>query len=350
MKNNMSNKKDLLKILNNLSEDTNQVEDKHHDRVILIDGLNMFLRNFAMINFINEAGNHVGGLGGFLRSLGFLINQIQPTSVYIVFDGVGSSINRKNLLPEYKSGRNLVRVNDKVFDDIEEEQDSKIDQVRRLIHYLRCLPVNTISIDKVEADDIIAYYSDILQKKYNSKVYIVSNDKDYLQLINENVTVYRPADKEFFTRETIKNKFGILTENFIIYKTLLGDNSDKIPGVKGLGEKGIFKRFPELKDRVVDLEDLFELCILKHKEHNIYSQIIFSKNNLERNYKLMDLKNPLLDDNEKAYLEEISNQPIPDLNVSGFLRLYNEDGLSKTIKNTEYWLNNTFKILNSFKK
>ena len=350
MKNNMSNKKDLLKLLNKISENTNQAEDRQYDRVILIDGLNMFLRNFAVINYMNEAGNHVGGLGGFLRSLGFLINQIQPTSVYIVFDGVGSSINRKNLLPEYKSGRNLVRVNSKVFDDIEEEQDAKIDQVRRLTHYLRCLPVSTISIDKVEADDIIAYYSDYLPETYDSKVYIVSNDKDYLQLINENVIVYRPADKEFFTRETIKSKFGVLAENFIIYKTLLGDNSDKIPGVKGLGEKGVFKRFPELKDRVIDLEDLFDLCALKHKEHNIYSQIIFSRNNLERNYKLMDLKNPLLDDEEKAYLREITKQPIPELNSEGFLRLYNEDGLSKTIKNTDYWLRETFKVLNSFKK
>ena len=64
----------------------------------------------------------------------------------------------------------------------------------------------------------------------------------------------------------------------------------------------------------------------------------------------MDLKNPLLDDEEKKYLEEITKQPIPELNSEGFLRLYNEDGLSKTIKNTDYWLRETFKVLNSFKK
>jgi 5'-3' exonuclease len=345
----MSNRKDLLKILNNLSED-NIIEDKQHDRIILIDGLNMFLRNFAVINHINPTGNHVGGLGGFLRSLGYLINQIQPTSVYIVFDGIGSSLNRKSLLPEYKSGRNLVRINQDMFDSQEDEDESKINQVIRLVHYLRCLPVNVVSIDKVEADDIIAYYSDYLPKAYGSKVYIVSNDKDYLQLINENVIVYRPADKEFYNKETIKNKFGILAENFIIYKTLLGDNSDKIPGVKGLGEKGVFKRFPELKNQIINLEDLFEICISKHKEHHIYSQIVFSRNNLERNYKLMDLKNPLVDENEKIFLEEITKQPIPELNVEGFLHLYNEDGLNHIIKNTDYWLKETFKLLNSFKK
>jgi 5'-3' exonuclease len=125
---------------------------------LVIDGLNLFLRNFAVLNFVNEEGTHIGGLAGFLRSLGSLIKQIQPTSVYIIFDGVGSSTNRKNLLPEYKSGRNLSRMtNHSGFEDLDDEQDSKVNQITRLIHYLKCLPVNLISLDKVEADDIIAY-------------------------------------------------------------------------------------------------------------------------------------------------------------------------------------------------
>jgi hypothetical protein len=94
----MSRKEDLLKLLNNLSEDKDQEDDKQHDRILLIDGLNLFLRNFAMINFMNEAGTHIGGLGGFLRSLGALINQIQPTSVYLIFDGIGSSTDRKSVV------------------------------------------------------------------------------------------------------------------------------------------------------------------------------------------------------------------------------------------------------------
>ncbi len=80
-------KKDLLKLLNNLDEENEIVLPKKHDRVLLIDGLNLFFRNFAMLNFVNEEGLHVGGLGGFIRSLGTLINQIQPTSIYVIFDG-----------------------------------------------------------------------------------------------------------------------------------------------------------------------------------------------------------------------------------------------------------------------
>ena len=322
-----------------------------HDRVLLIDGLNLFFRNFAMMNFVNEQGVHIGGLGGFLRSLNSLINQVQPTSVYVVFDGVGSSTNRKNMLPEYKSGRNLVRItNWDVFESLDDEHDAKVDQIVRLIHYLKCLPVKTLSLDKVEADDIIAYLSDILPIKHNSQVFIVSNDKDFVQLVNNNVTLYRPAEKEYYTPQTVKDNFGILAENFIIYKTLLGDQSDKVEGVKGLGQKGILKKFPELAERTISFKELIEICAAKHKEHVTYSRVVFDIERLEKNFQIMDLANPLIDDNDKAYLEEETETPTPALNLEGFLRLYNEDGLGKMIKNPEFTINDTFKILNSFRK
>ncbi len=179
-------KKELLNLLNNM-EETSGVES---ERIILIDGLNLFFRNFAMLNMVNPNGVHVGGLGGFFRSLGALIRQIQPTGVYVVFDGVGSSNNRKNLIPEYKSGRNLQRItNWEVFENHDEEDDAKIDQLVRIIQYLKTLPVKTVSIDKVEADDIIAHYSQTLPKNEKDQIFIVSSDKDFLQLVNKTVIV-----------------------------------------------------------------------------------------------------------------------------------------------------------------
>jgi 5'-3' exonuclease len=341
-------KKQLLNILNNMdNEDAQSVNI--HDRVLLIDGLNLFFRNFAMMNFVNEQGVHIGGLGGFIRSLNFLIKQIQPTSVYVVFDGVGSSTNRKNIIPEYKSGRNTTRItNWDVFEDLDDEHNSKIEQIVRLIHYLKCLPVKTIVLDKVEADDVIAYLSNILSNTHNSQVFIVSSDRDFIQLINNNITLYRPTEREYYTPQTVKDNFGILVENFIIYKTLLGDQSDKIEGVKGLGQKGILKKFPELAERKVTFYDLIEICSKKYKEHVIYSRVIFNMERLENTYKIMDLSNPLIDDNDKEYLEEEIKSPISTLNIEGFLRFYNEDGLGKIIKNPEFILNDTYKILNSF--
>ena len=107
-------KNELLKLLKDIKEDDMPSLDEG-ERILIIDGLNLFLRNFAVLNYINPEGTHIGGLGGFLRSLGSLVKQLKPTSIYIVFDGVGSSVNRKNLLPEYKSGRSVLRVNKTSF-------------------------------------------------------------------------------------------------------------------------------------------------------------------------------------------------------------------------------------------
>ena len=69
----------------------------------------------------------------------------------------------------------------------------------RIIQYLKTLPVKTVSLPKVEADDIIAYMANIIPTKPEDKVFIVSSDKDFLQLVNENIIVYRPMEKEFYT-------------------------------------------------------------------------------------------------------------------------------------------------------
>ena len=237
--------KELFKLLDEVQEQGEEPQLKKHDKVLLIDGLNLFFRNFAMMNMVNPDGIHIGGLGGFFRSLGAMIRQTQPTSVYVVFDGAGSTTNRKNLLSEYKGKRNLQRItNWDAFDSLEEEHDSKVDQIVRVIQYLKLLPVKTTIIDKVEADDIIAVLSKKLVEKYNSTCFIVSSDKDFLQLVTDKIILYRPMEKEYYTPKVVKEKFGVSPQNFILYKTLLGDNSDNIPGVKGLGVKGIFKKFP----------------------------------------------------------------------------------------------------------
>jgi 5'-3' exonuclease len=347
-------KKDLLKLFDNISQDPKpaipEATFNKHDRVLIIDGLNLFLRNFAVLNYVNQDGTHVGGLGGFLRSLGSLINNNKPTSVYIVFDGVGSSLNRKNLLPEYKSGRNVARMtNHSGFENLDDEQDSKVNQIARLIHYLKCLPVNLISIDKVEADDIIAYLTNYMSTKYNSKCTIVSADKDFLQLVNNNITVYSPMIKEYYTPKLVKEKFGLPPQNFILYKTLMGDNSDKIEGVQGLGPKKLFKLFPELATEIMTLEDILDVSASKHKDNIIYSRVVFEEQKIRNNYKIMDLGNPLMDADEKLYVETIVEQPVEKIKVAEFLKMYNEDGIGNVLKNVEYWIRNTFTILSSFK-
>ena len=343
--------KDLLSLLNNVVEENETESLNKHDRVLLIDGLNLFFRNFAMLNFVNEDGVHVGGLGGFLRSLGTLINRIQPTSVYVVFDGVGSTINRKNLLPEYKSNRNITRItNWDIFESLDDEHAAKVDQVVRLIHYLQCLPVKTLSLDKVEADDIIAHLATKLSSDYGSKVFIVSSDKDFIQLVDENIIVYRPIEKDYYTTDTVIEKFGISAANFILYKVLMGDASDKVAGVKGLGEKKLMKLFPELSQRILTLQDILDISEVKLKENIIYARVLDMQDQLEKNYRIMNLHNPMLDDIEQEFLDAIIEYSLPELDNMKFLKYYHEDGLKHLIKNIDYWIQNTFKDLISYNK
>jgi len=337
-------KKDLLKLLDNVQESGKETVEG--ERVLMIDGLNLFFRNFAMLNMVNPDGVHIGGLGGFFRSLGALIRQIQPTQVYVVFDGAGSSNNRKNLLPEYKSGRNLQRItNWDAFDDLEDEDDAKIDQIVRIIQYLKALPVKTVSLDKVEADDIIAYLGSVIPKTPKDKVFIVSSDKDFLQLINENVIVYRPMEKEYYTESTVIEKFKMSPNNFILYKTLMGDNSDKVAGVKGLGPKKLYKLFPELGEKDMTLDDIYDICEAKFKENVIYARVIQTIDSLEKNYKIMDLSNPMLDENDKRYLNQVVKSENPDYLPDQFLSMYNTDKLGNIIRNVEYWIKDVFEKL-----
>ena len=318
------------------------------ERILIIDGLNLFFRNFAMMNMVNPEGIHVGGLGGFFRSLGAEIRRVNPTQVYVVFDGAGSSNNRKNLLPEYKSGRDLQRItNWEAFDNLEDEHDAKVDQIVRIIQYLKTLPVKTIGIPKVEADDVIAYLSGIIPKDPKDKVFIVSSDKDFLQLVNKNVIVYRPMEKEFYTEETVVEKFKMSPTNFILYKTLMGDNSDKVAGVKGLGPKKLYKLFPELSEKDMTLDDVYNICESKFKENVIYARIIQNIDALERNYKIMDLSNPMLDENDKSYLHSVVESKELNYLPEQFIAMYNEDKLGGMIRNLEFWIKDIFDELNN---
>jgi DNA polymerase-1 len=337
-------KKDLLNLLNTIQEDNAEIPQ--NERYMLIDGLNLFFRNFSAINTINSNGNHIGGLGGFFRSLGALIRQIQPTQVVVVFDGVGSSNNRKNIIPEYKSGRNITRVTKhELFDDIEEEDESKYNQIVRIIQYLKTLPVKVITLGKVEADDVIAYMSDKLVKSADDRVFIVSSDKDYLQLISQQVIVYRPIEREYYTEATVRDKFKLDPHNFILYKSLMGDSSDALPGIKGLGEKKLFKLFPELSTQDLTFENILEISEKRMTENVIYARILQDVELLEKKYQIMDLSNPMMTDDDKTYVDEFIKHTDLPFFPKQFLEMYEEDQIGGLIRNPEYWLQDIFKEL-----
>lgn len=308
-------------------------------RVLIVDSLNTFLRNFVAIHHINSAGNHVGGLAGFLKSIGSAIKQFSPTRVILVFDGVGGSTNKRYLYPEYKGNRHLTKISNwDAFDDQEEESEAITMQIIRLVHYLKCLPVDLVIIDKIEADDVIGY----LTKQFEDKVILLSTDQDYLQLVNERVSVYSPIKKVMYTPEQILKEYGIHPCNFLTHKIIVGDNGDNVPGVPGIKIKTLLKLYPMLREhRVVTVEELLEYSKQGHKQKK-YGDVLNFSHQLGINKQLMDLHNPNIPVEDKAVLDNLVLNPNRNYEPARFVELYKEDLLGKTLLNPQMWLNETF--------
>ena len=336
-----------LDILNNLHEEST-LEPLHlNSRVLLIDSMNTFLRSFAVIPNVNAQGNHVGGLIGFMKSLGYAIKLIQPTRVVLVFDGQGNITNRRNTYAEYKGNRKIKRItNWKAFDSLDEESASVTEQMMRLIEYLKTLPVNISIIDKIEADDTIAY----LAQKLKDDVVIYSADQDFLQLVNDRVTVYSPIKKKFYKQKEVFDEYGLWPKNFITMKCLMGDKSDNLPGIKGLGPKKLFKLYPELTgDEKYTLKEAYQKATDNVEEHGLYGNIHLFKQQLEINYELMSLEDIELLEKDQNDLDELIQTEPFNFNKARFLAMYEKDLLGRGIPNVEYWLTEVFSQLSNYK-
>ena len=325
---------------------TNEPETENTS-VLIIDGLNTFLRNFSIINHIHPSGHHIGGLTGFLKSLGYAIKTNSPTKVIIVFDGVGGSNAKRNLYPAYKANRNADRItNYKIFNDKEEESESISDQMERLIQYLQSLPVSLISIDGIEADDVMGY----LAQKYESvedckRVTIMSADQDFLQLVSNKVNIHSPTKKKIYDIDSFTEEYGIHPRNYLLYKTFMGDKGDNVPKVKGLGEDKLLKILPQLKGPVpLQLEPLLESLDPYDKWG---SQLLNFSHQLRINYRLMNLRDVPLS-NENIEIIENSVAFKREYNKPGFLHLYYKDNLGNGIPNVETWLSEVFGYLSTF--
>lgn len=334
--------KEYQKIFDSLKEE--KAIDSVDSRVLLIDGLNTFLRAFAAIGWVNKDLSHIGGLTGFLRSLGYVIKLVRPTRVIVVFDGQGSSTNKRYIYPEYKANRGLTKItNWDSFESQQDESDAITEQLVRLVFYLKTLPVDLLSIDKIEADDVIGYIS----QKLTGEVTIMSSDRDYLQLVSDKVTIYSPTKKKFYDHDLVLTEYGVSPNNFLTQKILLGDSGDNIPGVKGLGSKTMLKHFPELsKDGEITLDDILERCDGKQK---ILESIKNFEFQLKINKKLMDLKQPNIPEEALEEINSMLLNPNKGYDSQKFLTLYHEDELGNSIPNVQTWLFNHFHNLQKYK-
>ena len=340
--------KRYLSILEEIKKSGGKVDSgKPNDSVLLIDGLNTFIRVFSAIPTTNEDGIHIGGIVGFLRSIGYTINMVRPTRTVIVFDGKGGSNRRRKIFPEYKMGRKMsVRLNRTTGVSLTREDEHKmmIAQLNRVIEYLECLPLTITNVENVEADDVIGYCAKHL---FKDKVTIMSTDTVFLQLVDNRIKVYSPSKKLMYDEERIKNEYGIDAKNFLLYRILDGDKSDGIPGIKGAGLKTLLKVFPYLESpHQFTIEDIMKSSDANKDKYKICETIVKEKDQMFLNKKLMDLTDGVMSGNSRLRVKNQMDLPIQRLIKHKFQRMFLEDKMYQALPNLDSWLATTFNRLN----
>ena len=340
---------DILKEVEREHEQgTGSSKDSH---LLIIDGLNTFIRVFSAVPALNDDGDHIGGVTGFLRSIAANIRLLKPTRCVIVFDGKGGSRRRKDLFPDYKANRaNKTAFNRyQEFASLEDEQDSMKRQFGRLIQYLNCLPITTISIDNVEADDIMAYIANEIYTKDDNRATIVSTDRDFLQLVNNRITVWSPIKKKMYTPSVMQEEFGFSPKNYLLYRSFIGDKSDNIPGLKGVGPKSLLKHFPMFtEDRELSVKELVNHATNVDKKYKVHELVSNNEELLDLNYRLMQLKEVDINGNAKLLALNKVKGDIDKLNTFEFKKMFMADKMYTVIKDLDSWLKNSFNALNAY--
>ena len=344
--------KELYKnILESVETERTQNIDKHkNSRVLIIDGLNTFIRCWSSIPTMNDNGEHVGGATGVLKSIGSAIRTIQPTRVVVVFDGKGGSNTRKKKFGGYKAQRdsNKLRVNRQYADMMndEDERESMKRQYTWLMELLHGLPLTTMIYDGVEADDIMAYIPTQILKEGEQAV-LMSTDKDFLQLVDDNTIVWSPTKKKIYNKKVVKEEFGIESKNLLLYRVLDGDKSDNIPGVYGCGIKTVIKRFPELtEDTKLSVDDLLTLSEQKKEETKgkikLYNDILEAKKQILLNRELMQLDDVDISGIIKMQCLDRFNEPVKPLNKMDFMKILLKYKVVNNFGDINDWLKTTF--------
>ena len=320
--------------------------------VLLIDFYNLFIRSFMAIPTLNDNGLHVGGIAGFLKTIGAAIKLINPTRVVIVIDGKGGSMKRKKIYPDYKGGRTTKLRFNRSYEDLssgEIEENGMKTQLFRTVAYLETLPLTCIAIDHVEADDVISYLA--LDHFKDKNIFIASCDKDFLQLVDDRIKVWSPSKKKIYGKAELHSEYGISAKNFINFRVLNGDVSDNLDGVKGAGLKTIMKCFPIFtEDKQYTIDEIFTYSENHKGKLKLYDSILEVKDIVRRNYELMQLKETQIQSFSQLRIKELLDAPVKPLNKVGFIQLITADGMKNNLPNASVWMSEVFSRLNRISK
>ena len=339
---------DLLEVFQSMDFSDKDEGIALNDRVLIIDGMNTFIRSFAAIPTMDENGNHIGGVTGFLKSVGYVTRKFKPSRVYVIFDGKGGSKRRRDIYPDYKLGRKpLTRLN-RTYDMTTEKDEQDLMRYELVIvaKALMKLPITTITLDHVEADDIMSYVAQHVVENGGESI-IYSTDKDFLQLVGDGIKVWNPVRKKTYIPETVLEDYTIHPNNFLLYRALTGDTSDNLPGIKGLGMKTLLKFMPGFAtEEKLTLDEV--ITIAESSKSKVMSKIVDQKEIIQRNLTLMSLLSVMISDNNKMKILNKINRPQLSLHKYDLTKLLIETNILPAMQNYDSWVVSTFNPLTRF--
>jgi len=288
-------------------------------RLFIIDGYaTLYRAHYALIRnpLTNSAGTPTSAIFGFANQVFQLIEEEKPDYLVAAFDSKGKNF-RHEIFEEYKANRS----------EMPEEIQTQLPYLWTLLEGMN-IPV--LRVDGVEADDIIGTVAKQCGDN-DLQCNIVSGDKDFMQLINDSTFLYAPQarkrEKEIFDIDKVIEKWGVGPENIIDLLGLMGDSSDNVPGVQGVGPKTAIK----LIQHYGNIENIYE-NIDSIKNEKMKDKLLSDKDNALLSKQLVTI---LTDVNIDSSLEDFE---IKEMNTSKLEDIFKElefSGLLKKIESTE---------------
>lgn len=301
-------------------------------KIVLVDGNNLLFRSYYATAYSgnimrNKDGFPTNGVYGFVNMINKIIAEEKPEYMMVAFD-IGKTF-RHEKYADYKGGRNAT------------PEDLKI-QFPVAKKILTAMGIKYLECDGYEADDIIGTISMWCEKDDDYEALIVSSDKDLLQLISDETTVKLLKTKDYIwmDKKTFIDTYGFDPIHMIDLKALMGDSSDNIPGVKGIGEKGAIKLVSEYQtldniyDNINNIKGATQTKLIEGHEDAYYSKDLVT---IYRNVPLDITFNDLV------YKKEHTNELINIYNDLGFYSLLKKESITKENNNKELKVN----IINS---
>jgi 5'-3' exonuclease len=325
------------------------------NNTLLVDGHYLLKRSFLVKSnyYTHEFGN-IGGLFNFFLTLRTLTKDLKINKLIVFFDGDNGGKMRYNICKNYKANRKNKSWHNKINlseGEMKREQESKESLLKtkvRIQQYLEELFIRQLSVEFIEADDLIAYYCKLYHTTEN--ITIFTNDRDLCQLIQyDTVKLYLANKKVIITKDNYFLHFNHYYKNLSIIKTFCGDVSDNIMGISGLQEKTFLKLFPKAINEEMFIDEVIENAKLIKEERSLNKKLkpllvldaiiegkgsdnkILGRDFYSINYEIINLKEPMLTKEAKYEVENIATIELDDSDrgSKNLLRLMKEDGFMK---------------------